>query len=376
MDGPSTAGVGLDLLADGDPVRDDVRAALAAWRLETLAATQESATGYPEPIWQAFREAVGPRLGDPQVVRVALEEVGYARCPLPVHGGLVQPLAAAPLLGDAAGLVRTHLLSGGRFEFVMHGSSGLPGAENVSVKAEQVEGRWRISGSARHLRYADSAGYLLVPARAGRGRLLLALVPSGAQGVRLEVHPTLTGDRLTDVTFDDVDLDSVAVLAGDSAGDRRGVDAMDAAQDLGTLAVAAELVGLSARLVAMATERVKSRQAYGAPLAALQGVQQRGADLYLNLQAARDAVAEAAAALKAEDGPLSSPRVLATIAGAKATAAESALAVAAGAHQLCGGWGLLDAAGLHHYTRAIKAAEAQLGSPRYHRSAIAEYLKV
>src|SRR6185312_10233040 len=102
----------------------------------------------------------------------ALEEVGYARCPLPVHGGLVQPLAASALLGDAAQVVvATHLLGGGRFEFAMHGDSGLPGAENVSLQAEQADGAWRLSGTVRHLRYADSAGYLLVAGRAGRGRL-------------------------------------------------------------------------------------------------------------------------------------------------------------------------------------------------------------
>ena len=98
-------------------------------------------------------------------------------------------------------------------------------------------------------------------------------------------------------------------------------------------------------------------------------MQLRSADLYLSFVAARDAVAEAAGMLASESGPLSSPRVLATIAAAKISAAESALAIAAGAHQLCGGWGLLDAAGLHHFTRAIKAAEGQLGSPRYHRGA-------
>ncbi len=367
---------GLDLLADGNELRAEVREVLTRWTLDALPAAQQSATGYPEPLWQRFRETFASRLTDPLAVRIALEEVGYARCPLPVHGGLVQPLAAAAAVGVTGMGVQVRLLAGDRFAFAMHGEAGLPGAENVSVKAVQADGRWRLSGAARHLTYGDSATALLVPARPGRGRLLLALVPATAAGVRRTTHATLSGDRLTDVEFDAVEVDPAAVFAGGAPGDRRGVDALDAAQDLGTLAVAAELVGMSARLIAMAAERVKARQAYGAPLAALQGVQLRSADLYLSFLAARDAVAEAAAMLASESGPLSSPRVLATIAAAKISAAESALAIAAGAHQLCGGWGLLDAAGLHHYTRAIKAAEGQLGSPRYHRGAVAEYLKV
>ncbi len=366
---------GLDLLADGNPVRDEVRAVLAPWTLDARGAVQDAGPGYPERIWTRFYEGFGSRLDDPAVVRVVLEEVGYACCPLPVHSGLVQPLSAVAALGMPAVGVRVRLLAGDRFAFAMHGTSGLPGAENVSVTAEQGDGRWRLSGGVRHVGYGDSATHLLVPAR-GRRRLLLAVVPSQAPGVRRLTRPTITGDRLTDFDLDGVEVETAAMLAGVEATDRRGVDAMDGAQDLGTLAVAAELVGMSARLVSIATERVKSRQAYGAPLAALQGVQLRAADLYLSFVAARDAVAEAAAVLASTQGPLSSPRVLATIAAAKVTATESALAIASGAHQLCGGWGLLDAAGLHHYTRAIKAAESQLGSARYHRAAIAEYLKV
>ncbi len=369
-------GGALDLLADGNPLRADVREVLARWTLQALPAAQESLTGYPEPLWRMFRESFGSRLSDPLALRVALEEVGYARCPLPIHGGLVQPLAVAGALGVTGMGLQVRLLAGDRFAFAMHGASGLPGAENVSVKAEPAGAGWRLSGNVRHLTYGDSATEFLVPARAGRGRLLLAVVHASAAGVRREVRPTISGDRLTDVEFDAVEVDPSLVFAGGAPGDRRGVDAMDAAQDLGTLAVSAELVGMTARLISMATDRVTSRQAYGAPLAALQGVQLRAADLYLDFVAARDAVAEAAALLATEKGPLSSPRVLATIAAAKVSATESALAVAAGAHQLCGGWGLLDAAGLHHYTRAIKAAEGQLGSPRYHRGAIVEYLKV
>ena len=97
-----------------------------------------------------------------------------------------------------------------------------------------------------------------MPARAGRGRLLLAVVPAhGVRGPARTTHATLSGDRLTDVEFDAVQVDPAAVFAGGAPGDRRGVDAMDAAQDLGTLAVAAELVGMSARLLAMAVDRVK-----------------------------------------------------------------------------------------------------------------------
>jgi alkylation response protein AidB-like acyl-CoA dehydrogenase len=185
---------------------------------------------------------------------------------------------------------------------------------------------------------------------------VLATTPARGIGVRRTTRPTLTGDRLTDFEFEAVAVDEP--LAAGVA------EAMAAAEMLGTIAVASELVGMSARLLEITAARVKSREAFGAPLAALQSVQLRAADMYLDFIAARAAVAEAAAV---GTGPL--------VAAAKITATGSALAIAAGAHQLCGGWGLLDEAGLHHYTRAIKAAENQLGSPRECRTVIARYLK-
>ena len=338
---------GLDLLADGSPLRAEVREILAAWSPAELAAVQESATGYPAAIWDAFRRQVGRRLTEPEVVRVALEELGAARCPLPVHAGLIQPLAASLHVGGAGERFREALLgSGDRY--------ALTRPEHLTATRE--DRRWLVSGRARHLTYGDSAALLLVPARYGASGLVLAVVAGDAPGVRRTTRPSLASDRLTDVEFDGVEVDEPL---------HTGVpEALAAAELLGMLAVSAELVGMSARLLELTADRVTSRHAFGAPLAALQSVQLRAGDMYLDFVAARDAVAEAAARAT----PLS-------VSAAKVTATTSALAIAAGAHQLCGGWGLLDVAGLHHYTRAIKAAESQLGSPRDHRRTIAEHLR-
>ena len=349
----------LDLLADGDPVRATARGALAGWELTRLAAVQGSSRGYQEAVWKAFRRRIGPRLSEPEAVIVALEELGAARCPLPVHAGLIQPLAAALALGPAGLRLREALLeSGDRYALARHGREG--------IAAEREDGRWLLTGQARHMPYGDSADFLLVPARYGLSGSLLAVVPARAPGVRRTTYPTMSGDRLTDIAFEAVPLDDEPVLSGVR-------EAVVAADLLGAIALSAELVGMSARLLEMTTDRVTSRHAFGGPLAALQAVQLRAADMYLDFVAARGAVVEAASLLVSGSGD--SAKVLAGIAAAKVAATSSALAISAGAHQLCGGWGLLDEAGLHHYTRAIKAAENQLGSPRECRTAIARYLR-
>ncbi len=351
----------LDLLADADadPVRAAARGALAGWELTRLAAVQSSSWGYQEAVWKAFRRRIGPRLSEPEAVIVAVEELGAARCPLPVHAGLIQPLAAALALAAPGGRIRQAILdSGDRYALVRPGPEG--------IFAEREDGQWRLSGRTRQVTYGDSVDFLLVPAYYGSSRALLAVVPARASGVQRITYPTMSVDRLTEFTLEGAPVAGEPVLSGVP-------EALVAADLLGGIAICAELVGMSARLLEMTAGRVKSRRAFGAPLAALQGVQLRVADMYLDFVAARAAVIEAAELLVA--GTADSARVVAGITEAQLTATSSALAISAGAHQLCGGWGLLDEAGLHHYTRAIKAAENQLGSPRECRTAIARYLR-
>lgn len=350
---------GLDLLADGDPVRAAARGVLAGWEPTRLAAVQGSSRGYQESVWKAFRRRLGARMSEPEAALVALEELGAARCPLPVHAGLIQPLAATLALGAPGGRIRQAILdSGDRYALIRPGPDG--------IFAEREDGQWRLSGRARQVTYGDSADFLLVPAYYGSSRALLAVVPARAPGVQRTTYPTMSGDRLTEFTLEAAPVDAEPVLAGVP-------EALVAADLLGSIAICAELVGMGAKLLEMTAGRVKSRHAFGAPLAALQGVQLRAADMYLDFVAARGAVLDAAELLVA--GTADSARVVAGITEAQLTATSAALAISAGAHQLCGGWGLLDEAGLHHYTRAIKAAENQLGSPRECRAALARYLR-
>ena len=88
---------GLDLLADQNELRAEVREVLTRWTLDSLPAAQQSAAGYPEPLWQRFRETFASLLTDPLAVRIALEEVGYARCPLPSTEVWCSPSPPRPL---------------------------------------------------------------------------------------------------------------------------------------------------------------------------------------------------------------------------------------------------------------------------------------
>lgn len=345
----------LDALREDAPIRQAIQQVLPFHN----PAARGSDPGYDRDIWTAVLRDVWPRVTSPQDVRVVLDEIGRACCPLPIHAGLIQPLAALDAVGATEHLEA--LLSGTRYAIGLHDAGGRPAPQHISVVAHSVDESWMLSGALRHIPFGADAEQILLAVQAQSGDLLLVVVPADAPGLRRQTHQTISADRLTDIYLDDVRIPADAVLAGAAAA------ALEAAITAGRAAYSAELGGMSAALLDLAVSRVTSRQAYGAPIGALQAVQQRVADIYLDTVVAHDAAVDAAEAVVRADSVVA--------AGAKLSAIAAALRVAAGAHQVCGGWGHLADSGLHTYTRAIKAAEGQLGTPLMLREIIANALR-
>jgi alkylation response protein AidB-like acyl-CoA dehydrogenase len=272
------------------------------------------------------------------------------------------------------------------------------------VVAQHAEGGdWRLSGEVRHITFGADVERFLLAARGESGGLLLVVVPADSAGLRRQMHQTISADRLTDLYLDDVRVPAEDVLFYNASA------VLDVAVTAGRAGYCAELAGMSAALLGLAVGRVSARQAYGAPIGALQAVQQRVADIYLDVVTAHDAALEAAEALPtghavtvtgagaaagavvggtalSAAGAVAGGRAVSaagavaggtalSAAGAKLSANAAALRAATGAHQVCGGWGHLADSGLHLYTRAIKAAEGQLGTPLFLRALIANALQ-
>jgi alkylation response protein AidB-like acyl-CoA dehydrogenase len=217
--------------------------------------------------------------------------------------------------------------------------------------------------------YGDSAQTLLVPVTSAVGDVVLAAIPCDAIGISPMTRETIANDRLTDFTFVDVQLVPEWIVVADTATDRRGEAALLAAQSVGVMALGAESVGMAAALLERTVARVQSRYAFGAPLAALPTVQLHAAEMYLDLTAARAAITELASAIAEQADDLSM-----AVSTTKITVPAAASRIASAAHQLCGGWGQLEESGLHGFTRAIKAAEGQLGTPALHRERLGRML--
>jgi alkylation response protein AidB-like acyl-CoA dehydrogenase len=336
---------------------------------ELLAELAGDERGFPDDLWRAMAELgwvgllapaeLGGSDGTLLDVMLLVEEMGRAGLPGPyVHSAAV---ATSILVAAGGDLQRRRLLPAmargeRRCALALLDERGelAPDAAGARVDGEKLTGRRRFVKDA-HL-----AHDLLVWARDGAGPSLL-LLERTRPGIALAPMPSMTGEKLFEVTFGEVAIDP-----GDVVGARgSGIDVLAAAWRLGALARSAEMLGAAERILALAVEHARSRVQSGRPIGAFQAIQHTCADLLRNVESARPLVYRAAWTL--ERGLEAAGEV----AMAKAYAGDACLAVARRAHQVFGAIGYCEEHLLHRLHKRILAARLDFGDGSAHLETVA-----
>lgn len=129
----------------------------------------------------------------------------------------------------------------------------------------------------------------------------------------------------------------------------------------GALLSSAELLGLSARMIDMATDYAKDRQQFGKPIGSYQAVKHHLASALVKLEFARPCVYRAAADLASD-----SSRIDLSIAHAKIAASDAAINAAETAIQIHGGMGYTFEVDLHMWMKRTWALAGLWGDGNYH----------
>jgi alkylation response protein AidB-like acyl-CoA dehydrogenase len=138
------------------------------------------------------------------------------------------------------------------------------------------------------------------------------------------------------------------------------------ALDRALVAVAAELVGVCERALAMTVDYVKERRQFGTPVGAYQAVSHRCAQMLLDTEGARATVSFAAWAADADPARLGEAAAM-----AKAAASDAGREVTAAAIQMHGGIGFTWEADVHWLYKRAQLDAALLGGGRTHRARVA-----
>jgi alkylation response protein AidB-like acyl-CoA dehydrogenase len=261
---------------------------------------------------------------DENVLVPVLAETGWAAAPLPV----AETLAVAPAVLEAGGLV-DDVLSGKATCAADPAGSGL-------------------------VRFGTRASLLLQGAFGGTGPIRVIDLATAHREPVAAVDPAADLQRIDGGTERAV-VDDPAVV--------------ETAWLRGVLAAAAQLVGLSRRMLDMTVEYVGSRTQFGVPVGSFQAVKHHLASAFLELEFAAPVVARAGASLATGD-----PQRARDVATAKALASDAASTVARTAIQCHGAIAYTTEYDLHLYAKRAWALAADWGSAAWHRAVVAREL--
>jgi len=287
-----------------------------------------------------------------------LTELGRAVAPVPYLASIVLGAGALAAFGTPDQR-RRWAAPAGRGELIL--TAALPEEDGddpraPSARAERVNGHgeagggWLLSGVKTAVPAAPLAALLLVPAATADGATVFLVTP-GDEGVTVERQLVTGGDSTGRVTLADVRLRDDRVLGGPAPGR----DAVEWLVAHGTVGLCALQLGVVERTLELTSAYARDRVQFGRPIGSFQAVTQRLADAYIDVEAVRLTMWQAAWRLAAgRPGG-------AEIAAAKFWAADAGHRVAHTAVHVHGGVGIDMDYPLHRYFAAATRAEFALG---------------
>jgi len=306
-----------------------------------------------------FPEADGGFGGAGFDVAVVFEALG--------SGLVVEPFVGALVVGRALGLAgsaaqKEHiasLIDGSTVAALAHEEPGAHYALNrVTTRAVRHGDGWQLNGHKAVVLHGDQAQMLLVSARTSgavddEDGISLFLVPADAAGLSRRGMGRIDGGRVAEVTLQNVQVGASALVGSEG----EGFATLEHAVGWGILAVCAEALGAMDVAKKHTLEYLQTRKQFGVPIGSFQALQHRMADLLLEVEQARSAVINAAAAMDSTERALSAAKV--TMGRIGALVAEESI-------QLHGGIGMTWELPLSHYAKRLVMVDHQFGDEDHH----------
>jgi 3-oxocholest-4-en-26-oyl-CoA dehydrogenase beta subunit len=280
-----------------------------------------------------------------------LAELGRAVAPVPYLASIVLGAGAVAAFGTPE-QQRRWADPAGRGEVILTAALAEDDGDDPrapAVSAQYADGRWRLSGVKTTVPAGPRADLILVPAATPDG-VAVFLVEPGDRGVRVTPQQ-LTGGPAGRVELDDADLPGDRVLGDPAAGAE--ITAWLAAR--ATVGLCALQAGVTGRALDLTAAYARTREQFGQPIGGFQAVAQRLADAYIDVEAIRLTMWQAAWRLSA-GLPADTE-----IAIAKFWAADAGHRVAHTAVHVHGGMGVDLSYPLHRYFTAATDNEFTLG---------------
>ena len=249
-----------------------------------------------------FNEAEGGFGGDGFDIAVVFESLGRGLVVEPFLGALIVGQAITHAGNDAQKALIANLIDGSVVAALAHDEPGSHyELSNVTTRAVRRANGWVLAGAKAVVQQAEEAGVLLVSARTSgadgaEDGISLFLVPRDAAGLTVRGYRKIDGGRAAEVVLDDVNVGDGTLLGPQDAG----FATLEHSIGFGVLALwRGRHFGADERRDGLRPPRISGARASSSAsrLAASSAPQHRMADLLLEIEQARSAVINAAAAL-------------------------------------------------------------------------------
>jgi alkylation response protein AidB-like acyl-CoA dehydrogenase len=332
-----------------------------------------SDTGFSLDMWQRlaglgivgalFNEADGGFGGDGFDIAVVFESLGRGLVVEPFLGALVVGHALAQAGNDAQKALLARLVEGSAVAALAHEE---PGSHyelaNVTTRAVRNSNGWVLTGAKAVVQQGEQAEFFLVSARTSgtpdaQDGISLFIVERDTAGVELRGYPKIDGGRAAELRLNEVCISDHALLGAPDAG----FATLERAIGAGVLALCAEALGAMDVAKEYTLDYLRTRKQFGVAIGSFQALQHRMADMLLEIEQARSAVINAAAALDA--GRIERERALSA---AKHTIGRIGARVAEECIQMHGGIGMTWELPLAHYAKRLVMIDHQFGDEDHH----------
>ena len=315
-----------------------------------------------------FPEEAGGFGGSGFDVSLVFECLGRNLAVEPMLGALVVGQALVAAGTDAQRAQLEGIVSGGTVAALAHDEPGshyeLSHVATTATKtATRSANGWVLNGAKAVVPLGDSADLLLVSARTSGAAqdadgISLFLVPGTAAGLSKRGNGRIDGGRTAELTLASVAVGADALLGTEG----QGLAVLERISGYALLALASESLGVMDVAKDQTLEYLRTRKQFGVPIGSFQALQHRMADLLLEVEQARSAVINAAAAVDDTDR-LAREKALSA---AKYSVGRIGTRVAEESIQMHGGIGMTWELPLSHYAKRLVMIDHQFGDEDHH----------
>ena len=309
-----------------------------------------------------FSTESGGMGGTPLDTAIVMQSFGSALVVEPYLGcivmaGHVIEAMASPVLKDR---LQPSLMAGELIVAWAHEVLGrTPGRDRLSARRQA--GKWILSGERHLVLGGDMAHRLLVTARTegeSSDGWTLFLVDVRQPGLARKTYSLPDDQRAADFSFESVEVSEEDVLGEPG----RAGPLIDWTVDRGTAALCAAAVGSMSGALAITVEYLKTRKQFDVPLASMQAIQHRVADMFVELELSRSMMLYAAACAAMEN----SAERRKGVAAAKIQIGRACRFIGQQVVQLHGGIGMTQEYPAGHHFRHLAVIDMLMGDADFH----------